>query len=247
MDFERLSGDLKELRRRNRTLGAAGGLLAAGLAAPLSRGPWVGAAALLATYLATGRNALRRLTLLAVGGLLALPLLTVLPDGERVINLLPFIGKTEVENIDYRQRQLDNATIVIKRNPWFGSVNYRDTPEMQAMVQGQGIIDIVNSYLAIGLSFGLVGLGLFVGFFALVLFGMRRAYRRIADPDDEMRRLGRALFATLVGILLTIFTVSSITIIPVVYWSVAGLGVAYAQMVKKRIAMERAADASTAP
>jgi hypothetical protein len=30
MDFERLSGDLKELRRRNRTLGAAVGLLAAG-------------------------------------------------------------------------------------------------------------------------------------------------------------------------------------------------------------------------
>ena len=30
MDFERLGGDLKELRRRNRTLGAAVGLLAAG-------------------------------------------------------------------------------------------------------------------------------------------------------------------------------------------------------------------------
>jgi conjugal transfer pilus assembly protein TraE len=30
MDFERLSGDLKELRRRNRTLGAAVGLLAVG-------------------------------------------------------------------------------------------------------------------------------------------------------------------------------------------------------------------------
>jgi O-antigen ligase len=236
----------QDIRHRlRRRLG--GVLLTAGLIAPLSRGPWVGTVALLATYLATGRNALRRLILLGIAGLLSLSLLAALPGGRKAIDLLPFIGKTEAGNIDYRQRLLDNAIIVIKRNPWFGSVNYRDTPEMQAMVQGQGIIDIVNSYLAIGLSFGLVGLGLFVGFFALVLFGMRRAYRRIADPDDEMRRLGRALFATLVGILLTIFTVSSITIIPVVYWSVAGLGVAYAQMVKKRIAMERAADASTAP
>jgi hypothetical protein len=41
------------------------------------------------------------------------------------------------------------------------------------------------------------------------------------------------LLATLIGILVIIFTVSSITFIPVVYWSVAGLGVAYIQMVRR--------------
>ncbi|MNC40799.1 hypothetical protein D3C75_895330 [compost metagenome] len=54
-----------------------------------------------------------------------------------------------------------------------------------------------------------------------------------ADKDDERRQLGRVLLATLIGILVIIFTVSSITFIPVVYWSIAGLGVAYIQMVRR--------------
>jgi hypothetical protein len=57
--------------------------------------------------------------------------------------------------------------------------------------------------------------------------------RAFPDKDDEQRQLGRALLATLVGILVIIFTVSSITIIPTVYWSVAGLGVAYIQRVRR--------------
>jgi O-antigen ligase len=84
----------------------------------------------------------------------------------------------------------------------------------------------------VALSFGLVGLTLFVAFFATVLLGIRKAMRSF-PKDDETRRLGRALLATLVGILVTIVTVSSITIIPVVYWSVAGLGVAYIQMTRR--------------
>jgi hypothetical protein len=40
--------------------------------------------------------------------------------------------------------------------------------------------------------------------------------------------------ATLLAILVIIFTVSNITIIPIVYWSVAGLGVAYAEMMRRQ-------------
>jgi O-antigen ligase len=101
---------------------------------------------------------------------------------------------------------------------------------MQGMRQGEGIIDIVNTYIGITLEYGLVGLGLFVGFFVLVLNGIYKAMRVIRSRDDEMYRLGRGLLAALVGILVTIFTVSSVMIIPIVYWSVAGLGVAYIQI-----------------
>ncbi len=210
-------------------------LLAAGLFAPLSRGPWVGAAALISVYIATGRAALKRVMMLGLVGVLSLPLLAILPGGQKVLDLLPFVGTIEAGNITYRERLIDNALIVIQRNPWLGSIDYRSTPEMEAMRQGQGIIDIVNTYVGVALEYGLVGLSLFVGFFAGVLLGIRKAMRSIRDPDDEMHRLGRALFATLIGILVMIFTVSSITIIPVVYWSVAGLGVAYAQMVRERM------------
>ncbi|GAO34670.1 ligase [Sulfuricella sp. T08] len=216
-----------------RRLGMA--LLAAGLIAPLSRGPWVGAAVLFVVFIATGRDAIRRLMILALAAMFALPLVAILPGGEKVINLLPFIGSTEKGNITYREDLITNAIIVIKRNPWFGSVNYLNTPEMEAMRQGQGIIDIVNSYIGIALETGLVGLTLFVGFFILTLQGIYRAMRSIPDRNSEERLLGRTLLATLLAILIMIFTVSSITIIPMMYWSVAGLGVAYAQMVRKRV------------
>jgi len=101
------------------------------------------------------------------------------------------------------------------------------------MIQGEGIIDIVNTYINLALRVGLVGLGLFVAFFAVVLRGIRRAMLTFPDKDDERRQLGRVLLATLIGILVIIFTVSSITFIPVVYWSIAGLGVAYIQMVRR--------------
>ena len=81
-----------------------------------------------------------------------------------------------------------------------------------------------------------MGLGLFVTFFALTLLGIYRAMRSIPDRDSEEYLLGRVLLATLLAILIIIFTVSSITIIPIMYWSVAGLGVAYAQMVRNNTA-----------
>ncbi len=208
-------------------------LLAAGLIAPLSRGPWVGAVVLLAAFIATGRNAVPRLMGLVAAAVLALSLIAVLPGGEKVINLLPFAGSTEKGTIDYRQNLIDKSMIIIERNPWFGSVNYLQTPEMKSLRTGLGIIDIVNTYIQVALETGFIGLGLFVGFFALILLSIYRAMRSIPDRNSEERLLGRSILATLLAILITIFTVSSITIIPIVYWSVAGLGVAYAQMVRR--------------
>lgn len=215
-----------------RRLGMA--LLAAGLIAPFSRGPWLGAVVLLAVFIATGRNAMFRLPGLAMAGVLALSLIAVLPGGEKVINVLPFIGSTEQGSIESRHQLLDTSMIVIKRNLWFGSVNYLDTPEMQSIRTGEGIIDIANSYLQIVLETGLAGLGLFVSFFALILLGIYRAMRSIRDRNSEERLLGRVLLATLLAILLIIFTVSSISFIPIVYWSVAGLGAAYAEMIRRQ-------------
>jgi len=217
-------------RNLTRRLGMV--LLAAGLVVPLSRGPWVGAAVLMTVFIATGRHAARRLIIMALLVLLVSPLISLLPAGEKIINLLPFIGSTENETIVYRQNLITNAMIVIQRNPWFGSVNYLETPEMESMRQGQGIIDIVNTYLGVALEKGFVGLGLFVGFFALTLLSIHRAMHSIPDRDSEERLLGRVLLATLLSIMVIIFTVTSITFIPIVYWSVAGLGVAYAQMIQ---------------
>lgn len=209
-------------------------ILAVGLFVPLSRGPWLGAAALFIVFIATGRYAVRRFMTVALATILILPLVSILPVGERITNLLPFIGSTDKENVEYRERLITNSIIVIKRNPLFGSVDYSSAPEMESMRQGQGIIDIVNSYIQLALDAGLIGLGLFVAFFAITLYGIRRALNSIPDKDSEEHLLGRALFSTLLAILLIIFSVSSITIIPIMYWSVAAMGVAYAQMIRKK-------------
>lgn len=210
-------------------------MLGMGLIVPLSRGPWVGAAVIVTVFIATGKGAVKRLSLLGLAGLLSIPLLALFPGGQKIINLLPFSGSVERGTVDYRERLLENSLIVIQRNPWFGSVDYLKTPEMEALRQGQGIIDIVNTYLGVALSYGLVGLVLFAGFFLAVLRSVRKAQSAARHFDTELSVLGRALLATQIGILVMIFTVSSVTIIPIVYWSVAGLGVAYAQMVHTRM------------
>lgn len=217
-------------------------LLVGGLVASLSRGPWVGTVVIIFTYIATGRAAMRKIVVLLLSSIVIVPLLAIVPSSKVIIDLLPFIGSTEKENVNYRERLINNALIVIEKNPWFGSANYLETPELEEMRQGQGIIDIVNTYISISLEYGLVGLALFVGFFLSALWGLRKAMRSFRDPGEEMARLGRVLFATLVGIMVIIFTVSSITIIPIIYWAVGGLGVAYAQMVRKHHWAEREAE-----
>lgn len=208
-------------------------LLLSGLIATLSRGPWVGAAVLLIIFIATGPNAIKRLGMLGISVIIAIPLVSITPGGEKIINLLPFIGNIEKGNIDYREKLLDNSIIIIKRNPFFGSVNYRETPEMQEMIQGQGIIDIVNTYLQVSLNYGLIGLGLFMGFFLMVLSGLHQCKKRILDKTSESYLLGRSLIATLTAVLVIIFTVSSIVAIPIIYWSLAGMGVAYISIVQR--------------
>ena len=215
-------------------------LLAGGAVASLSRGPWVGVLVLFVVFLATGTNALRRLAMLGFAGVLSLPLLAVMPGGEKVIDLLPFIGTVDKFNVDYRDKLIGQTTIVINRNPWFGAVDFAQAPEMQQMIQGEGIIDVTNSYLLMALQIGYVGTGLFVGFFAFVAWGVFSGFRLLLDLDSEEYLLGRALLATLLAVLFIIATVSPITVIPVVYWSVAGLGVAYAQMCRRMQMQEHA-------
>jgi O-antigen ligase len=201
-------------------------ILAAGLIASLSRGPWVGVMVLVIAYLATGPNAVANLARFT--GILAVLVVPVLltPAGSQLINLLPFIGSVDAQNVIYRQRLIDSAFAVIERNPWLGSVDYLSTPEMQEMLQGEGIIDIVNTYLRVALNSGLVGLSLFLCFFAAILIGLRRVAKFGVVKGENFSAYARALIATLIAILVTIGTVSSTDFVPYVYWSFSGLCVA---------------------
>ncbi|MGB2833248.1 MAG: hypothetical protein WBC07_09880, partial [Methylotenera sp.] len=132
----------------------------------------------------------------------------------------------------YRVKLLDSAVIVFNRYPFFGSVNYRDELAGLGMLQGEGIVDVVNSYLDVVLEYGLVGLMLYLGFFSIILFSVIGSLRKVYDRQSDLHLLGRVLLASMMAILATIFTVSSILIIPVVYWAMAGVCIAYIRLIK---------------
>ena len=208
-------------------------LLFAGLTSSFSRGPLIGAAIICILYLASGPYAAKRVSVFVILLSLSLVLFSFLPAGEKFLDFMPYIGDTGQENVTYRERLIENSLVVINRHPWFGSVEYLSTPEMESMRQGQGIIDIVNNYLRITLERGYVGLSLFVGFFVTICAGLFRGYRSLPNLKIEESILGRALLATLIGILLIIFTTGSGSIIPLVYWSVAGVCAGYTSMLKQ--------------
>ncbi len=208
-------------------------ILAMGLYASVSRGPWVGTVVFLIVFVSLGQNASKGLSKLISAGIFAFVLASTLPGGEKLIDLLPFIGKADTGSVEYRQQLLENGLIVFQRNPLLGLPPYWNTPEMQKMRQGEGIIDMVNSYLGILLNNGLVGLGLFLGVFGSILWGIYKIIRRFESRKNEYYQLGRAILAVLISVLFTIYTVSSILLIPTLYWILAGMGAAYIQMVRQ--------------
>src|SRR6185503_9393434 len=208
---------------------AALALLAAGLVAAISRGPWIGALLMVLAFVATGPRALAPLARLGVAGLCVTAFLVFSPLGKELVDYLPFVGTVEAQNVVYRERLLDVSLGVVLENPFFGAWDFLQLPVMQQLKQGEGIIDVVNTYVGVALASGLVGLGLFCGFFLVVLAGLVAAMRRAGNRDAELYTLGQALFCALLGILVMIFTTSSIGLIAVVYWSIAGLAQAYAR------------------
>lgn len=226
-------GALWWLKQRNpakKPLFMGGLVLLGGLLVTLSKGPWLGAMAMVIVFCALGPNPVRALAKVALAGLLALPVLAMIntPGGYKAIDLLPFIGTQDVGSFTYRDQLLENGLMVVGRNLWFGSVDYLSSPEMLRMVQGEGIIDLVNSYLQVALEYGVVGLSLFVGAFAMAgvrVFKQQRIHFKLSDQDPA--DLGRALLSMLVGTGIIIYTVSSISVIPWLYWTLLGVCVAY--------------------
>lgn len=214
---------LANLKSSGRGLVAAlAGCILLGLVASLSRGPWSGTALLLIVFAAASDRGLSNLTKLGLAGGLMCVAVLASPYADRVTSLLPFVGSVETFNEDYRSQLISVAMIIVARYPVFGSISYMNEPEMGALVQGQGIIDIVNSYIGVVFDYGLVGLALFLSIFVGVIGNLAK----ICFTTNSDTGLIRALMATLVAMMLTIATVSSVSFIPYLYWSFAGLGVA---------------------
>ena len=111
------------------------GIYAIGLIATASRGPWVGALLLYVIFVLFNRNRSQMIKKSLIASILLVPIALFSPSGQKIINMLPFVGDSAEGTISYRQELLEKSWIVIQRHPFLGSDTYLQTPEMLSMVQ----------------------------------------------------------------------------------------------------------------
>lgn len=110
------------------------------------------------------------------------------------------------ENFDYRARLFDIGTQIMMEEPIVGLRNPQDDPRMASLKQGEGIVDIVNTYLLIGLKYGFPGLILFL---YAIFGGLNRLYHCMRQSEDEKLTIGLFAFASLFILAFNLATTSA--------------------------------------
>jgi hypothetical protein len=200
-----------------------------GLIAAYSRGPWAGAVVIYLAFMAIGPGAFGRIFKAAavVAGVLAM--VSFSPLGDRIFKVLPFAGgATNDVTLNYRQRLATRSWQLILENPFFG--DQFTYSQMDDLRQGEGIIDLVNSYAQVALFYGFVGLFFFLGFILLSLVRAYQAVRQTALSEPEFALLGRSLVACIVGELLMLLDSSFMLAYEKMFYVLAGLAAAYVYM-----------------
>lgn len=209
-------------------------LLLGGLISPLARGAWMGAFFMLIFYFSLGYKKYRNIAIILLAGFLSIPLLAIIPGGQKILNFLPFIGTLDKFNVDYRDQLIDHSLLVIKKYPFFGTFEPIYEPEMQDMVQGEGIIDLVNYYIHITLYLGLVGLFSLISLFASFTIPLLKHINRFKDQTSLQYLFGKSLFTLLIGTFITIATLSALNMVNTTLFVLAGLTISYIRVTKDR-------------
>lgn len=108
----------------------------------------------------------------------------------------------------YRQWLLDTSLEYIAMHPLFGDVAFLSSGYFDHLIQGQGIIDITNMYLQIGLNYGLAGIFLF--FMPFVITIIRLALLALKRRDEEGGGMYGLICGVLMGWLALIATTSDV-------------------------------------
>lgn len=187
-----------------------------------SRGSWLGGLASSMLYTLKNEKAFGKFFKLGVYVTLALIAISFTPYVEKLEELLPSKFKGEeahrTDTFDYRERLLENSIIVIKEDPTFGNANFMAHPAMQEMRQGQGIIDVVNTYLSISLSYGLVTLTIFL---LAIIPNMVKIYlisQKLPEDYAILARYGKLISFVVLGLLIMIYNMSPMGYLRVYMW-----------------------------
>ena len=215
-----------------RVLWVVGVAFWAGLFATYSRAPWVVAAAILLFYVLISPAGRRNIVGVTIGVAVTLAGLSVTSFGARILATLPFIGTKEQENVDYREQVATVSWRLIKQNPLFGDIFA--AKYMEELRQGQGIIDIVNTYASVAVFYGLVGATLFVITFAYPALRSAIAMVTARHGSQDDANLGAVLVVCMLGALLMMATASFGGAFEQVVWALAGMCSAYPAIIAAR-------------
>jgi hypothetical protein len=206
-----------------------------GLFATYSRGPWMGALAIYFCFAALGRRALSRILKALCIAALAAGVIGASPLGERIVSVLPFMGGSlDRGSIDYRQLLANRSWELFKENPLFG--DQLAFSKMGDLHQGQGIIDLVNTYADVGVFHGLVGIALFFGIMLVAIVRTYRASKRIVKSDPDVALLGASLISCMLGTLLILSSCSFLRGYEMIFYVLAGLAAAYTNICRQSAA-----------
>ncbi len=221
------------------------GFVVAGIVAAMSRGPWLGAMVGVAVLTLTGPGMLKRVGMVTGVSIAVVGILLVTPWGNTVLNYMPFVGNVESENVDYRVRLFEISMLVFWENPIFGSFRPLMDFRMEELRQGQGIIDLVNHYLGVGLFYGLIGLFLFVTPFVMAMWKLLVVSREVEQYNPTVGITGRALLGAMFAIMFTIATTSLLEFIPVLMWMSLGFAANFVTNARRVVAQHQAAAAQS--
>jgi hypothetical protein len=194
-------------------------LLFGGLLATYGRGPVLASLLLLASVAMLRRMPARRFLVAMIIGTIVVSVGWQAGIGDAILSVVTSASSGDAGadfNLLYRQELLSTSLALIKQSPWFGVPNF--TAQMENLRQGEGIIDLVNTYLVVALNSGMLGIVLVFAPWGVTLW--REAGH--VTSDTVRRREGLAWLALTIAVMAAIFTVSPISIIqPVMVWTVA--------------------------
>jgi len=208
-------------------------ILLAGVGTALSRATWLSTGLMMLMFTALSGQV--RHIVLALSGSLAIfsVLASVVPAFQELLSKLPIVGDPAASagegdgEKEYRQAIFEGALELIKDNVMFGlpnAISYLDY-----LKQGQGIVDIVNTYIGIALNFGLMGFVPFASMFLIAIYKMW-VLRQSLDAGADGWYLANAMIVMLLIVMILIFSTSSISIIPYIYYGILALSVNIAKI-----------------
>lgn len=205
---------------KSRSYAVVGLVMLGGMMATVSRGPLLALAILVVALVCLRFMSARRFLSFTVVFVVAAAVAWSMGLGDSLVEAINHASGADKQadfNVIYRQELLKTSVALIQQSPWFGVPNYLD--QMTNLKQGDGIVDLVNTYLIVTLNVGVAGLALFMLPFLIVL---QRLASTLPQQPGPLRRERLVWLPLTLAVMAAVFTVSPVSIIrSILVWVVA--------------------------